>query len=369
MVFTESQRSLLTELVKGYLSNSHTYGQFSEFTGPSRNQISSNARAQINNLEDKPLPQKSAVPSNSNLEDLSVKKRVKRQRPPEVISAIIDPGIPALLPVMKKKARKMFTKTQRNVLKIFWERGFLCDNKHYGSISEITGLTRKQISGWASRSKKKCGDDYLPRKNPAPIATIFKDLSECIRSWSMSANPNHIPQAFQVPSSTAGAIERDIGVSSWNSCPQRYQQNLSLLNKFSNSRFLPPWFIPMNGPRTDNQKPSNNSQSRCYFAVKYNPQNVAPETPISFEPQKICIRNRNNAVELLGSKTYVPINQFKLSEALQGVNALSDANADFLARVTGMEQDKVRWWLLSHGWIPAPAKHGIQYKRIVRAGR
>jgi len=62
------------------------------------------------------------------------------------------------------------------------------------------------------------------------------------------------------------------------------------------------------------------------------------------------------------------MNQFKLSEALRGITALSDADAELLARLTGMDQDKVRWWLLWHGWIPTPKKHGIEYKRIVRAG-
>jgi len=367
MVFTESQSLLLTELVKGYLSDSLTHGQFSDSTDSSRNQIGSKARAQINNLEDKALPQKSAVPHNSNQEDLSIKKRVNRQTPPEGICTSIDPGIPDALPVKKRKARKRFTENQRNVLKTLWKRGFLCDNMHYGSISKITGLTTKQISGWASRSKNKCGENNLPRKNLAPIATIFEYLSERTRSWSVNANPKHIPQAFNFPNPTAGMIKRDIGKSPWNSCPQRYQQNLSLWNN-TNSMFLPPEFFPMNGLLPENRKPSDTSQSRCDFAVKYNPMNVTPTTPMGFELEEICMRSRNKAVELL-QPTHVPMNQFKLSDALPGINALSDAHADLLAKQTGMEGDKVRWWLLSHGWIPAPAKHGIQYKRIERAGR
>jgi len=366
MVFTESQRLLLTELEQGYLSDSQTCGQFSEFTGPSRNQIRSNARSQINSLEDEPPPQKSAFPFNSNLEDLSIKKKAKRKRPPEGISTSIDPGIPAALPVINKKARKCFTENQRNVLKTLWERGFLCDNEHYRSISQITGLTTKQISGWVSRSKKKCGEDYLPRKNPVPIATFFKNLSEYTRSCSVSVNPKDIPQTF---SSTGGTIKPDIGVNPFNSCPQRYQQKLSRKNKFTNRNFLPPQFIPINDPRANNRKPNNNSQSRCDLVMKYNPENVTSKTPISFEPQEICLRSRNKAVELLGPQTFVPMNQIKLTEELQGINALSDADAELLARLTGMEQDTFRWWLLTNGWIPTPAKHGIQYKRIVRAGR
>jgi len=365
MVFTESQRLSRTELEQGYLSDSHTHGQFSESTGTSRNQISSNAGSEIINLEGEPLPTKSAVPLNSNLEDLPIKKRVKRQRPPEGVSKSIDPDIQAAIPVKKKKSRKRFTENQRNVLKILWERGFLCDKEHYKSISEITGLTTKQISGWASRSKNKCGEDYLPLKNPAPIATIFKDLSDCIRSCSVSVKPKPIPQALHFPSYAAGTIKRDIGVSPLNSSPQLYQQNLSFKNKSTNTKFLPPQFIPINGPRTDNRKPKNNSQSRYDFAMKYNARNVTPITPINFEPQEICTRSKNKAVELLGPKTYVLMNQFKISEAVQGINELSDAHADLLARTTGMEPDEVRWWLLSHGWLPTPAKHGILYKRIV----
>lgn len=42
------------------------------------------------------------------------------------------------------KAR--FSSQQRKVLMTAWTKGFLCDHKNYRALSEITGLTRKQIS-------------------------------------------------------------------------------------------------------------------------------------------------------------------------------------------------------------------------------
>jgi len=77
---------------------------------------------------------------------LSSEMRVKRPRPPEENSSGVSSEITVPYTINRKKARMRFTENQRKVLSLSWERGYLCDNEHYGSISEVTGLTRKQIS-------------------------------------------------------------------------------------------------------------------------------------------------------------------------------------------------------------------------------
>ena len=73
------------------------------------------------------------------------------------------------------KAR--FTQQQKNVLFLAFEKGFLCDNKNYTSLSEITGLTKKQISNWSRSQIRKRKEEELPKKNFSSLTTIFKELS------------------------------------------------------------------------------------------------------------------------------------------------------------------------------------------------
>jgi len=42
--------------------------------------------------------------------------------------------------------KRRFKSRQQKVLFTAWKMGFLCDNKNYLFLSEITGLSRKQIS-------------------------------------------------------------------------------------------------------------------------------------------------------------------------------------------------------------------------------
>ena len=201
MVFTESQRLVLfTGWKHGYLSDVENYGRFSEFTGLSRKQISNWARFQINKLGNVPAPVKSTIPLSSILEDLSLKTKIERHRTPEYISGNVSPFIAAVLPMKKKRPSIRFTENQRKILSISWDRGLLCDNKHYGSISQITGLTRKQISNWARHRMKKCGKNHLPPKNSAPIKTIFNELLECIPSCPASTDARFIPWRSELSS-------------------------------------------------------------------------------------------------------------------------------------------------------------------------
>jgi len=358
MGFTESQRLVLIAGWKnGYLSDSKNYGKISEFTGLSRKQISNWARNQITKLGDDPFPQKSATPLGSILENLFWKDRVKRHRTPEDSSSRDSPD---MAPMRRKKPRIRFTENQRKVLSLSWERGFLCDNTHYGSMSVITGLTRKQISNWARAMMKKCDKECLPSKNPAPIKSIFKDIKECIGSCPWSVIPQCIPEESQVSWHTAGLIKQNIPMSLSSCYQQSSTFNTTRDDRCLPDRCLPPQCMPINCSGANETKLNDNGQSRSV---------VKPEFVKTFEPFELCSRNREGAFEQFRPIIDLPINQCVLQVALQGINVLSDAKVDNIATLTGFGKDELRYWLISHGWTAKPEEQGIRYERIISNNR
>jgi len=214
-----------------------------------------------------------------------------------------------------------FTEQQRKVLLMSWEYGFLCDCTNYGSISEITGLTRKQISNWAT-ARRKCCNDCLPPKNPAQIKTNLKDLLECNRSCSTIGTPQYIPQRWQPSRLNAGQTEQ---------------------------------YIPIAYTQTDERKLNRYGQSRSDGTMQCLAKNEAPQPSKSFEPLK------------LEAKVKLSINQFILQVALQGIESVSDQTVDIMADLSNIEPDEIRCWLVTHGWKAKSAEHGILYVRIASA--
>jgi len=360
MVFSEEQRLLLfTGWKHGYLSDNENYGKFSEMTGLSRKQISNWARAQIKKMGDEPIPQQSDTPLGFIIEDLYRKKRVKRKRVPEDISASSNPGIAPSHTAKEKRPRIRYSEYQRTVLQISWERGFLCDNKHYGTISEISGLNRKQISNWARARMNKCGNDCLPPNNPAPIKTIFKELLNWIHSHPESNITHNIQLGPQHSNCNDGQIKRDAGMWLSAASAQPYWQSSVInTNGFANSKCLPPPCMPFSSCRANERTLNNGGQSRCRF-----PNNFTPQPPKSFET---C--SRNSIFEWFGrKKTDLPINRFFLKLAVQGSNVLCDRKVDVLAKLLGIKEDEIRFWLVGNGWRARASVQGLQYERIVRA--
>jgi len=366
MVFTQSQRLVLfTGWKHGYLSDVENYGLFSEHTGLSRKQISNYARGQINKLGNQPAPLKSTTPLSSILKDLYRKKKIKRHRAPEDKSANVSPFIAALRPKTKKRARIRFTENQRKVLSISWERGFLCDNKHYGSISIITGLTRKQISNWARERVRKCVKIYLPPKNSAPIETIFNELSECIRPCSERTASRCNPWALQLSSYNQGQSTQDIAIRPWN----YYQSFANNTFRSANGNCLPPQFLQSNFFPANDRTRVNRVQSRSDYTSKYPGNNVALQSASAIGLFEICSVGNDGAFHQFGQQTDtdLPINTFVSQMALQRINTLNDMELENIALSTATKHDELIWWLLSHGWKTAPAEQGMRYERIVTA--
>ena len=62
-----------------------------------------------------------------------------------------------------------------------WKHGYLCDSESYGIFSEVTGLTRKQISNWARTQITKQGDKPLPSKSCVPLSSIIDEFAKIRR--------------------------------------------------------------------------------------------------------------------------------------------------------------------------------------------
>jgi len=63
-----------------------------------------------------------------------------------------------------------FDSTQKETLEIAWKRGYFSNTQHYDLLSRITGLTRKQISNWATRQTRMLGSAPLPSVEREPMA-------------------------------------------------------------------------------------------------------------------------------------------------------------------------------------------------------
>jgi len=360
MVFTEAQRLVLcTGWKTGYLSDSMNYGNFSEITGLSRKQISNWARAQIKNLGDEPIPQKSDTPLIFIINDLFRKKGLKRNRSAEDVETSIWPCIAPLLPEKKRRIRIRFTENQRNILQMAWQRGFLCDREHYGPISLITGLTRKQISNWARTRINKCNKDCLPPKNPAPIITIFKAMNEVIRSRP-TCTTEHIPQGLQPAFYNAEKIKGDIDMR-----PPTFSQQHCRRSTSSNiGKCLSSQCISINSSRRAAEGKLNGYQLGRGVTKQFPANIVGPQPSRTSESFIICSRNSQRALEQVGLPTDLPINEFILHVALMGITRLSDEKVDVLAAVTCIQKDRLRYWLVNNGWEVVPAEQGICYERM-----
>jgi len=177
MGFTERQRLVLSIAWKhGHISDSKNYGTISEVTGLTRKQVSNWARNQMHKVGENEIPMKSSGDLLSIYWELPDNMKTDKD-----YLALLSPKLASELSAKREKTKQTrtkarFTKQQRKLLTTAWERGFLCNHKNYANLSQITGLTRKQISNWARTKINKC-QGKMPAKNTAPLSTIFNELS------------------------------------------------------------------------------------------------------------------------------------------------------------------------------------------------
>jgi len=339
--FSEKQRIVLHTAWKlGHLNNSKNYGTISEVTGLSRKQISNWARSRINRFGRKPIARKSSSQLISIYYELPEKMRTLKD-----YHALLVPQLASELrgkmekhDVMRNKSR--FTSQQRKVLMIVWKNGFLCDRKNYASLSQITGLTRKQISNWARTKIHKCKGN-LPQKNSGPLISIFKELSSTLQTVSNVPQPQRVEYINVAPRQFEWQhqhVKKE--VTSWES-PLLY------------SSPIPPSMIPNHTQKVVAKEPklhdlnTNGHWSSLSYGLYKDTVNGVTD------------RNMKPNFALLPTEIKNWILEHKFTE----IKEVDDKELEALSAILCITHDNIIHYLLQQGWYPTAADMGMKYVR------
>jgi hypothetical protein len=218
------------------------------------------------------------------------------------------------------------TQKQRELLYKAWNSGYLSDPTNYGFISEVTGLSRKQVSNWARYQIKRLGDKPRPEKSSTPITSIFRSQEkwmkqESVKSLSAVAQNKCPPLGYQLqePKLPISPFKAEDTVR--NLLPSK-----PLLNK--NPAFR--WTSKDWGRNSGH--PGNNSRHTLLIL---------------------------NSI----SKRLSPIEEWCLLNAIKKVHDIDDAELEDLEKVTSTRSIDIVNYLLHNGWYAKPAVRGIRYVR------
>jgi len=326
---TEEQRKVLFSLWRqGHLSDSRNYGTISKLTMLPRKQISNWARYQIRGLKDGVEPPKCVTSLSSIFNDLPQAMRTTRNNK---ILQVADAANAKC--VNKRTIREInipYTLEQRKVLSMAWTRGFLSDSKHYGSLSKITGLTRKQISNWA-RLKINRGD-----KKGIPyvcVNSFFKEMYEIMQKDKIILLADELKMESQILKKKSQHLEE----TSTLQC-----------NDVSNDPTL-----------------SIHHNNDCSINI--------PKSSVFTDAHQLATRDdhqlesRQRLSEKFNSDLndffISPINQWVLRNALKGTNEMHDRELGVLAQLIRTSPAEIASYLLHQGWRASPAIVGIRYFR------
>jgi len=246
------------------------------------------------------------------------------------------------------------TKKQRDLLYKAWNLGYLCDSKSYGAISEVTGLSRKQVSNWARYQIKKLGNNPLPKRNKTPFCSTFKDLPKVKEQNSCSSIqsipplgtmcnfPSNIPSQKKPMKQETAAFLSAVAQSMSSLPGFPLKEPIIPTRPIAFEETVRNW-LPMEPPLTAHPnfgytQPSGHSHLVANFA---DPR-LLPST----------IPNRLS-----------PINQWVLLNAIKNLQELDDAGVEELERLTSTRSIDISCYLLSHGWKAKPNVRGIRYIR------
>jgi len=184
---------------KGYLLDCEHYGALSKITGLNRKQISGFARKRLRSNKWKPLPIKGPIPCSPSFRffcDIMAYHKSRRMVLAPIVQISGDPGQISGDPLQPTRKRKRgFTDQQRRILIVSWQRGYLCDKTHYQFLSQITGLTRKQISNWATMRMHKQGNNILPIRSSAFDSAMMKDFRDIL--WKQGKTEEVAPTSMK----------------------------------------------------------------------------------------------------------------------------------------------------------------------------
>jgi len=296
-----------------------------------------------------------------------------------------------------KRSKARFLPEQRKTLFLAWERGFLRDHKNYRLLSEITNLTRKQISNWARTQINKCEEGDLPRKNIAPLRTIFKELSHCMITDSETTPPcyfknkaqeykyippslnfesrNYKPQHIKFEAQHQKPLRlnrepehfKEEVLSSFDSPPQPHQyvfpySTSRCINKIAEGN-LPPMSLKLFPPHSGELAPS----SKFSPDVKKTSTSTVVPRP-GFRESLLTsftstIRESDHNLRQASENNMSSINRWVLQNALKGINKVDDNKVEILSILANTNYHDIIFYLMQNGWQPIAAKTGIHYVR------
>jgi len=316
-----------------------------------------------------------------------------------------------LCPIAPEKRRRTnvknsgFTAQQRKVLYYAFENGYLSNNTHYGPLSEITGLTRKQISNWARKKIKKSAKVEQPKESPLPLDIISEQLVDFMRENTKTKKyiedmiKSLKRERDQVPPITAAVppVARNNP-----QVPATYPHNCRNSSNFFNPFNIWPLIVPMhfsvphyemsrntisaqstsfNGfkpaylPFIANlhgvRAPPNINSSLSTDMLKFLPRPARPQPAMgcgltsSGIPQ--CTMGQQPEACNTNSLPSSSSNHISrlIDLAVTGFTELDDRNIAMLRNITFVNVDAIKQYLLSHGWdqIKRRDGEGLRYLR------
>jgi len=300
----------------------------------------------------------------------------------------------------RKRSKARFSPEERKTLFLAWERGFLCDNKNYRLLSEITGLTRKQISNWARTQIKKCNKADLPQKNFAPLRTIFKELSDCMQTDSGTLPPSHFnnefrdykpqnrnfepqdykPQPIKIEAQHHKPLHLNRGnkylkeeVLSFSSDlphqPHQHDFPYTTFRSISKVTKVPPMSLELFPQHAGELAPSSQ-----YFleTLKTAASTVVPGASSRESFLTSCTSTMGESDRNLSqtsANNISSINQWVLRNALKGINQVDNKKVEILSILANTNYHDIIFYLLHNGWQSELTKRGIHYLRTEQIGK
>jgi len=295
----------------------------------SRKQISNWARYQIKRLKENMQPPKSITALSSIFNDLPKVMRTTRNN--RILQAADAAHAKCQNKRIIRKTNIPYTSEQREVLSKAWTRGFLSDSKHYGSLSKITGLTRKQISNWA-RLKINRGDTKCSPRMNVCVNSFFKQLSDIIQKDKRIIPSDELKKGSQILKINSQNLE--------------HTRLYLRCNDVSND--------PTVSTHLNNDCIVNTPKSLVFTGTHQ-------------LPKRDYQRRRWSSDKVISSKLsdfwMSPIKEWILRNTLKGTYEIHDRQLEDLASLTSSSRSEVTLYLLHQGWRMLPANSGIRYVR------
>jgi len=239
------------------------------------------------------------------------------------------------------------TKEQRELLYKAWNNGELNDCTNYGKISQLTGLSRKQVSNWARYQMKKHCAKHRPSKaetNDRSIIRISVPRFGCSEFCPSKTAP--VPQSVQ---------EDSMNISPHNIKPLVMASNPSFYH------CMPPLASIRQPTNTFTGIPSDNYSALLPRITSANGKLMSHNGTLPRGSHNmVCSDVKGQPMSLSTLRDLYLKNWFILN-AMQGISEVDAAMVRYLEMQTGISSSDIVFYLLRNGWKLIPMGQGVNY--------